>query len=68
MAATLGSIEITNILLILIIGMLGVCVVVLDKIKSAVEISRNLEWKRHFGRPYREATRSERRGELMTRR
>jgi hypothetical protein len=68
MAATLGSIEITNILLIVIIGILGVCVVLLDKIKSAVEMSRNLDWKRHFGQPYREATRTERRGELLTRR
>ena len=68
MMAALGSIETTKILLILILGMLAISFIALEKIKNAVEMSRNLEWKRHFDRPYSEGTRSERRGELMTRR
>jgi hypothetical protein len=61
MIAMLGTIETTNILLLLIVGLLGACLIVLEKIKIAVEISRNLQWTRQFGRPYREGTRKERR-------
>jgi hypothetical protein len=65
MLAMLGTIETTNLLLIIIINILAVSLILLKKIKNAVEISRNLELKRHFGRPYHEATRAERRGELI---
>ena len=68
MMAALGTIEITNILLVLIIGLLAASFIVLEKIRSAVEMSRNLEWKRHFGRPYRESNSTERRAELFARR
>jgi hypothetical protein len=61
MMATLGTVETTNILLLLIVGLLAVSLITLEKIKNAAEMSRDLEWKRHFGRPYHEATRNERR-------
>jgi hypothetical protein len=61
MMAALGTLETTNILLLLIIALLAVSLIMLEKIKNASEMSRDLQWKRHFGQPYREATRNERR-------
>ena len=59
--AALGTLETTNILLLLIVGLIVFSLIRLEKIKSATETNRDLQWRQHFGQPYHEATRNERR-------